>query len=160
MPAIGLLIIGVLSHSADPKVLTHQPHKLILFSGLSSQHQDLVYAAADRHGLPRRLLAAIAVVESGGRADAINRHTHDYGLMQINWKTAKAWGYRPEQMLDPQLSVIVAAELLVKLRKAYGEQPRWICRYNLGTAHGVTRWKACGAYLKKLRRAGYHETNL
>lgn len=101
---------------------------------------------------------AIARVESNGRPNAVNKRTRDYGLMQINHKTARAYGYKPEEMLDKRKSIAVAAQLLKTLKNRFGHEPTWACRYNSGWHRNVPNWAVCKNYMAKLNKAGYTGT--
>jgi len=46
--------------------------------------QARIGAAADAHGIPRDLVAAQVLVESGGAVDAVGDDGHSRGLMQID----------------------------------------------------------------------------
>jgi hypothetical protein len=93
---------------------------------------------AARYGLEPELLRAIALVESGGRPDAVNgahqsrTGTRDLGLMQIN----SAWlprlrrhGIQEQDLFEPCTSIEVGA---------------WVLADLVGR-HGNT-WDAVGAY--------------
>lgn len=75
--------------------------------------------AAQRYGVPKTLLIAIAKQESGMRAGAVNRAnrngSRDIGLMQINsgWLPALArHGIAEEDLFDPCINTLVGAWIL------------------------------------------------
>lgn len=89
-----------------------------------------------------RLLAAQGYVES-----KFDRHAVSWagarGIMQIMPGTARGFGYEPDEMVDPETSVIVAVKLLESLEKTlsrFVEDPVErrqfvIAGYNSGIAH-------------------------
>lgn len=101
-------------------------------------------AAFDRvahaRGVPSNLLRALARHESNFRPDAVGplnaNNTRDYGLMQINEKTAAKYNVTPAQLLaNPELSIDVAARTLVDMRHALGDRfsaYTWPMAYNVG----------------------------
>lgn len=86
---------------------------------------------------------------------AYNKRTGDYGLYQINHRTAKAYGYKPTDMYQPQLGQKVAVQLLVDIRKRFGHEVYWPCRYNVGWRLKAGTGRACTIYYNKLLKAGY-----
>jgi soluble lytic murein transglycosylase-like protein len=92
-------------------------------------------AASVRYDVSRRLLEAIASVESAGNPAAINKNVNgseDIGLMQINssWlPTLKKYGINRSDLFDPCVSINVGA---------------WIMADNIAR-HGYS-WEAVGAY--------------
>jgi soluble lytic murein transglycosylase-like protein len=126
-----------------------------IYADLSPTSLRLLKQAAAEYKLDYRLLVAIARVESGGKPNAVNKRTRDYGLMQINHRTAKAYGYKATDMLDKRKSIAVAAKLLSILQKKFGHEPAWACRYNAGWHRNVPNWSVCKNYMAKLQKAGY-----
>lgn len=92
-------------------------------------------AASLRYDVSRRLLEAIAVVESSGNPAAINKNANgseDIGLMQINssWLPKLGrYGIRRSDLFDPCVNINVGA---------------WIMADNI-SRHGYS-WEAVGAY--------------
>lgn len=111
--------------------------------------------AAKKYELELSLLEAIAWTESTCKPGAINRKTQDYGLMQINVRTAKAYGYSVQEIMHVNANIDVAARVLVSMRKRFKRQQNWECGYNLGTAKNVPNWSNCMVYIAKLRQHGY-----
>lgn len=77
--------------------------------------------SARKHGVDGNLLRAIGFVESAFNPDAISainpNGTRDYGLMQINERTAQSLGVGRSRLLDPAVSIDTAARLLVLLKR-------------------------------------------
>lgn len=130
-----------------------------LFIGAQGSHgdtlDDLLNEAADRHGLERTLVRAIASVESNRGQYKFNESTIDYGVMQINYRTANHLGLNTTRLYqDDAYNIEVATSLLQALKRHFKHD--WVCRYNVGYGKLVSK-KAirCQKYLDKLQKAGY-----
>lgn len=73
------------------------------------------------------LIAQIIIIESKGRSDAFNAKTLDYGIMQINLKTAAAMHLDTACLLDWRCNLRAGVQILSKMDMA--------CRYNVGTGY-------------------------
>ncbi|MGR3964202.1 transglycosylase SLT domain-containing protein [Pseudomonas sp. 910_23] len=113
-------------------------------------HQALAYCwdeAASRYDLEPELLQAIADVESGSRAQAINyanrNGTRDIGLMQINsihLPRLLKQGITEERLLsEPCLSVQVGASILAEFIQRFGYNWMAVGSYNVGPGPGSQR---------------------
>lgn len=99
----------------------------------------------EKHGktfdVPKNLLRAIGRVESNHDPTAIGppntNGTRDFGLMQINSRTARDLGIaQPSDLLAPDLNVHTAARLLSLMRTELGDRFSpftWVASYNAGT---------------------------
>ena len=134
-----LALIGVLSPSLSSADNNRTGTSRALRTSAPKTTVELLDSAAAKAKLPKALLRAIASVESTNNPNKINRRTWDYGLMQINHKTATAYGYLPIEMLDARQNIDAAARLLKSYQKRFGHEEMWECRYNLGTARQVDR---------------------
>ena len=134
---------------------------LALFGGLAKAHAcsqpivAVIEQVSAEYALDPALLLSIAKTESSCRPGAINQKTHDYGLMQINRKTAAAYGYTPAQIMQIKTNVRLSAKVLVYMRKRFGTEKHWYCRYNVGTAKSAPMWATCAKYAAKLAQHGY-----
>jgi cell wall-associated NlpC family hydrolase len=111
----------------------------------------LFQAAEQKYHLPSGLLAAVAQVESSGRADAVSPAGAE-GLMQIMPGTARGLGIDP---MDPVQAVDGAARLLARNLKAYGSLDVALAAYNAGggAVHkygGIPPYPETKAYVKKV----------
>ena len=103
--------------------------------------------AASRHDLEPELLQAIALVESGYRAQAMNytnrNGTRDIGLMQINsihLPRLLKQGITEERLLsEPCLSVEVGASILAEFIQRFGYNWTAVGAYNVGPGPGPQR---------------------
>lgn len=105
-----------------------------------------IAAAAARHGVDPRLLAAVAAQETGGPGTNAGRNVvgdggHGHGLFQIDdrWH---AYASTPEAM-DPASNADYAAGMLHELIGRYGNVKAALSAYNAGspTASGTrTQW--------------------
>lgn len=85
-------------------------------------------AAGARWGISPRLLAAVAKVESGYRADAVSS-AGAVGVMQLMPETAQGLGVDPH---DPVASIDAGARLLRDLRDRFGSIEVALGAYNVG----------------------------
>ncbi|AZF06747.1 transglycosylase SLT domain-containing protein [Pseudomonas sp. R5-89-07] len=124
--------------------------KALILSALINSNQALAYCwdeVARRYDFEPELLQAIAAVESGYRAQAINyangNDTHDIGLMQINSSHLPRLlklGITEERLLnEPCLSVEVGASILAGLVQRFGYNWTAVGSYNVGPGAGPQR---------------------
>jgi len=119
--------------------LTAAAAAVLVLDHVSTPFDALFEQESKRTGVPADLLRAIARRESGFRAGAIGKPnsngTKDWGLMQVNDRTAAHYGVQPAQLLDPATCVRVAADYLVDLHRELGSawsEWTWIAAYNAG----------------------------
>ncbi|MCF5052298.1 transglycosylase SLT domain-containing protein [Pseudomonas syringae] len=121
--------------------------RALLFSLLISANQvlaDCWVETASRYDIEPELLQAIAAVESGNRADAINttnsNGTRDIGLMQINsihLPRLLKQGITEDRLLsEPCLSVEVGASILAEFIRRFGYNWTAVGSYNVGVGSG------------------------
>lgn len=122
----------------------------LLFSVLMGCKPAWAYCweeAASRYDLEPELLQAIASVESGSRAQAMNysnrNGTRDIGLMQINsihLPRLLKQGITEERLLnEPCLSVEVGASILADFIQRFGYNWTAVGAYNVGPGPGPQR---------------------
>ena len=132
---------------------------------------DLLYLFSfygDSKSLPPNLLRAIAQVESGGNPKAVNVNkdgSRDYGLMQINERTALTFGHDLNTLYDPDVSIRIASKLLnsikAEFRTALKRDPtldELIASYNVGGPTVRRRGIINRGYVDKVKSimAGYN----
>lgn len=109
-------------------------------------YEDLVHAAATRHGVEPELLFAVMRVESVYNPRIIS-YAGAIGLMQIMPRTGRLIAHRlgrqdftVDQLLEPEVNVDFAAWYLASLIERFdGRLPLAIAAYN-GGPHNVRRW--------------------
>jgi soluble lytic murein transglycosylase-like protein len=115
---------------------------------------DLFRSAEARHGVPARLLAAVASVESGFRTDAVSP-AGAQGLMQFMPSTAAGMGVDP---WDPASAIDGAARLLRSHLQRFGSVEAALAAYNVGPGtvarSGGVPASAQGYVQRVLSRAG------
>ncbi|WP_232965923.1 transglycosylase SLT domain-containing protein [Pseudomonas palleroniana] len=122
----------------------------LLLSLLMGSQTALAYCweeVAGRYDLEPELLQAIAAVESGYRAGAMNyanrNGTRDIGLMQINsihLPRLRKLGITEERLLnEPCLSVEVGASILAEFIQRFGYNWTAVGSYNVGAGAGPKR---------------------
>lgn len=113
---------------------------------------------AARYDIEAELLQAIAAVESGFRADAVNysnrNGTRDIGLMQINsihLPDLLKQGITEERLLsEPCLSVEVGASILAGFIQRFGYNWTAVGSYNVGPGPGPQREELRMQYARKI----------
>jgi soluble lytic murein transglycosylase-like protein len=113
---------------------------------------ELADAAADKYGLPRKLVRSVMRVESGYQPEAVSPKGA-IGLMQLMPETARELGANPE---DPVQNVDAGARYLRQLLEKYdGELWHALAAYNAGTGavsryHGVPPYSQTIDYVNKV----------
>ncbi|MGY1952463.1 transglycosylase SLT domain-containing protein [Pseudomonas pergaminensis] len=114
--------------------------------------------AASQHNIEPELLQAIAAVESGFRAQAMNHTnrngTRDIGLMQINsihLPRLLKQGITEDRLLnEPCLSVEVGASILAEFIQRFGYNWTAVGAYNAGPGSGPEREALRRHYAEKI----------
>ncbi|MBF6028884.1 transglycosylase SLT domain-containing protein [Pseudomonas sp. P115] len=136
-------------------------YKYLLFGLLMGGNQAHAYCWAEvgsQFDIEPELLQAIAAVESGYRADAMNlanrNGTRDIGLMQINsihLPRLSQLGITEERLLaEPCLSVEVGASILAEFIQRFGYNWTAIGAYNAGSGAGPEREALRMQYAQKI----------
>ena len=99
-----------------------------------------IAAAAARHGIDPRLLAAVAAQETGGPGANAGRNVvgdggHGHGLFQIDDRS-HAFASSPEAM-DPVANADYAAGMLHELIGRYGNVRQALRAYNAGSPNAT-----------------------
>ena len=126
-----------------------------------TSHQAVAYCweeAARQYDIEPELLQAIAAVESGNRAQAVNlanrNGTRDIGLMQINSihpPRLLKQGITEERLInEPCLSVEVGASILAEFIQRFGYNWTAVGSYNVGTGSGPEREALRMRYAQKI----------
>ncbi len=112
----------------------------IVADHLGTPFDNLFDSIGKQYAVDPNLLRAIAKHESGFNPSAVSKPnkngTKDYGLMQINDATARAFAIPVEQLLNPSVSIGAAAKLLASIRKELGDKltpQTLIAAYNAGS---------------------------
>lgn len=93
------------------------------------------------------LITKLILVESKAKEGSINHKTLDYGLMQINLKTANANGISMTCLMDWKCNLLVGTGLLHRTRKPGGFRP---CMWNTGRIGSKKYPLACLKYENKI----------
>ncbi len=109
---INTIISLLVAHSA-PGAVAAKPLALAIIQVANAYGEDPI------------LITQIILVESRGKALAYNSKTQDYGLMQINIKTAAAMHLDTACLFNWRCNLKVGVEILSKLNRP--------CRFNVGT---------------------------
>jgi soluble lytic murein transglycosylase-like protein len=133
----------------------------LLLTALAWSHEARAYCwdeTAARYDIEPELLQAIAAVESGYRAEAMNysnrNGTRDIGLMQINsihLPRLLKQGITEERLLsEPCLSVEVGASILSEFIQRFGYNWTAVGSYNVGASPGPEREALRMQYAQKI----------
>jgi soluble lytic murein transglycosylase-like protein len=116
--------------------------------------EAFIVDAAVRHNLDPNLFRSILWHESRLKVSAVNKRTKDYGIGQVNAKTAKALGYNLSRLTtDVRYSLDAAASVLAYFKRYERREPfTWYCRYNAGTASYAVIEQRCHWYLSRVHR--------
>lgn len=91
------------------------------------------------------IVVRIVLQESRGLEKAINRRSHDYGLMQINRRTARSYQVGPKCLMNWKCNLEAGIRILSEV--PHGD----VCRYNIGS--GILQgevMKKCTRYMQQL----------
>lgn len=102
------------------QIIAHVPEKKEQAIKLAT----LIRKAAKEYEVDKKLLTAILIQESRLELEAINCHTNgcDFGVSQINWKTAKKMNISiPRLLTDLEYSIISGARVLADFKRMYGK---------------------------------------
>ena len=105
----------------------------------------VILKLSKQYRLDAVLVASIVLIESKGDANAFNSRTLDYGLMQINHRTARAYGVGPACLMHWPCNLETGMRVLAD----FGT--RRPCSYNVGykKLKGATLL-ACESYENKI----------
>jgi hypothetical protein len=132
-----------------------RPAGLSVASGLASvPYGNLFTQAGAKYGVPAKLLAAVAKVESNYNPRAVSP-AGAQGLMQLMPSTAAGLGVNA---LDPAQAVDGAARMLSGLLKRFNSTPLAIAAYNAGAGAvsrygGIPPYAETQAYVPKVQAA-------
>lgn len=141
--------VGSLQKKRHPRaVLLRWMCANLLFLLSSAAFADCFHDAASFHRVNPLILRAIAIVESGGRPDAINRNRNgsvDYGMMQINsihLPELARYGIGVSDLYDGCKSVFTGALILRRSVDKYGNTWAAVGSYNSATPYFRDRYAA------------------
>jgi len=101
--------------------------------------------------VPASVMTAIAMVESSYRVKAVNYHSNDYGIFQINDYNIEAYKFNKNLLLtDTSYSVEAGFIVFSWFYKRYPLDEA-IMRFNGGTAKKAINKKPVKKYLKKVK---------
>lgn len=119
-------------------------------------YADAFNAAAERHNVDARMLAAVAKAESGFRDDIISCATPSsagaLGIMQFMPATARSYGVDP---CNPEQAIDGAARMLKGLHERYGNWDLAFAAYNAGVGNvdrygGIPPFNETQNYVRKV----------
>lgn len=147
-----LLKLLVMANMATAHVLVINPNMDL---EQANKVDKVIEQACSSYKLDCKLFKAILAQESMFSASAFNGKTMDYGIGQINRKTASAMGLDVNRLrTDLDYSVNNSAKILAYFQTRYRSKERlWYCRYNIGTKVMDARTlKRCHNYSQLVQR--------
>src|SRR5579885_2110631 len=110
----------------------------------ASYYDSEVQAASAKYGVPPDIINAVIHQESGGNPNAYNPNDPSYGLMGVQYGTAKDMGYKgpapsnppkpTDPLMQPANNIDAGTAYLAYQYKRYGNWPDAISAYNGGHA--------------------------
>lgn len=101
-----------------------------------AQWKDLIYAAAERYGIPAHFIAGIMSFESGGDPEA-GSPAGAMGLMQLMHSTANSMAGKQlsvDEIYEPEVNIDLGCKLLGSLwNKYHGDPIKMAFSYNAGS---------------------------
>lgn len=85
----------------------------------------------EKHDIDPKVLMAVAQRESTFRSKATSPYGYK-GMMQTSDWLAKHYGYKPNDLYKPEVSIDVAARYLKSLKKTFGTYTMALCGYMYG----------------------------
>lgn len=121
----------------------------------STPYGELIFAAAERHGLNPELVAAMVRVESAFQPSVVSPKGAR-GLMQLMPATASRFGVAVHELENPERNLEAGTSYLAWLLRRFGEDPsRVLAAYNAGEGSvdrygGVPPYRETQNYLKRI----------
>jgi len=119
---------------------THTPspcHAATVSSPASDNLAALADQAADKHGVPRDIFAALVTQESNWQADVVSA-AGAVGLAQVMPRTAEHHcGLAPDQLTDPANNLDCGASYLSAQFKVFGNWRLSLAGYNAGPSRVI-----------------------
>lgn len=104
---------------------------------------NVIVDKASKHNISASKYTAILAQESNYKLNSINHKSGDYGLSQINYKTAKAFDFDTDRLLtDLEYSIEAGLIVLADFKKRYAhKETDWWSRYNSSNRDKRDRYK-------------------
>ena len=128
-----------------------------LLAPIPPSAEELVTAAANRHGLPADFVRSVVAAESGFRANAVSSKGA-IGLMQLMPATAREYGADPHDLQqNVEAGTQYLRDLLWKYRNDKNQVSRALAAYNAGPGavdryHGIPPYRETLAYVERVLR--------
>ena len=173
-----LILFSSVSYGADcskhPILCQIVKHKPSVKKKFAMRLSNVIYKAAKKHKIPARIYTAILRQESNYTLAAKGCHKglmevknpelqgvafvevkicNDFGMSQVNYRTAKRFGFDTLKLVtDLEYSVMAGAKVLAGFRKRYSKKDKyWWLRYNCGT-RSTTKRDTCQIYKNLVER--------
>lgn len=107
---------------------------------------------ATKYNIDRNLFSCILKVESGYRTNVVSA-TSDYGIGQINKKTAESLSINLQKVLSNRMYALTESAKILKSYKdvfSEDEPTLWFCRYNIGYQSYKKAGNYCQMYANRV----------
>lgn len=110
-----------------------------------------IIRASKAYGVDAMLISRVLATESHYNPNAFNKHSHDYGIAQLNKRTLIRHKISMECATNWICNLNTGVYLLSKFQSLYSaSESLWYCRYNVGTGSMSSLGPLCNAYNQKL----------
>jgi len=129
------------------QILVNRPKIKVLYAQALANE---IHKQSKNYKISPKIISAILAVESMYDHTKVNKHSGDYGLSQINYKTIKAYKLDKARLSnDIAYSIKSGALVLSYFHKRYAHKEKhWYARYNVGTREGAIKSKTAKNYIK------------
>lgn len=111
------------------QILNNKPGIDKKYAKQIAKHVSVVHV---KYKIPKRVYVAILMQESSYNLEAYNKKSSDFGMSQINKRTARAFGFNTKKLTtDLKYSIEAGAIVLADFQRMYGKKDAlWFTRYH------------------------------
>jgi soluble lytic murein transglycosylase-like protein len=124
---------------------------------LRTAYSDLIHAAAAKHAVSPKLVAAVMRVESDFDPLVVS-HKGARGLMQVMPATGERFGVKRDELFVPQRNIAAGTAYLAWLLRRYNDVDLALAAYNAGEGavdryRGIPPYRETREYVRRVRAA-------
>jgi hypothetical protein len=111
------------------QIIKNKPNIDKKYAKQIAHHVNMVHI---KYKIPKRVYVAILMQESSYNLKAVNKSSLDFGIAQINYKTATAFKFDIKRLTtDLRYSIEAGAIVMADFYRMYGKKdPLWFTRYH------------------------------